>query len=84
MLGLLILDLFVWLMRLLEVTITNPYEAPRRQASAQLVLGLQVLLLWLVGWCLIVVGAPSDALAAAVRCDLCVLFMWLGAGDASV
>ena len=77
-LGALVFSLFVWILRLTEVALSSEYEAPRRQSSALVVLGLQVLACWLGGWALIVVPVQS-AQEAAMRADICVGLMWLGA-----
>ena len=76
-LGLLILDLFIWIVRLLELALTNAYEGPRRQASFQVVVALQTFACWLVGWVLISLHV-ADPHQNALLCDVCVGLMWLG------
>ena len=77
-LGLLLIDLAIWIGRVLEVALTNPYEAPRRQASSQSLVLLQVFGLWATGWVLLLVTRTSDAETHASMCDICVVLMWLG------
>ena len=78
-LGLLLIDLAIWIGRVLEVALTNPYEAPRRQASSQSLVLLQVFGLWATGWVLLLVTRTSDAETHAHKhVDICVVLMWLG------
>lgn len=76
-LGLLLVDLLLWMLRLLELSLTNAYEGPRRQASLQLVVALQVFACWLTGWLLINCHV-ADPYQNAFHCDVCVGLMWLG------
>lgn len=77
-LGLLIADFSIWMVRIGEVALASPYEAARRQSAGDLIVGCQVLLCWMAGWMLFVY-AFDDALTDARACDGAIALMWLGA-----
>jgi hypothetical protein len=49
-LGLLIADFSIWMVRIGEVALASPYEAARRQSAGDLIVGCQVLLCWMAGY----------------------------------
>ena len=77
---LLIVDLMLWLTRISELAFFSRHEAARRQSAAELVVGLQVLLLWSIGWIVIIRARDfDDPVQNAIACDGCAALMWLGA-----